>query len=106
MISDRRPPPEAAAGPRSSLRASVSARTRQLLRLLLPYHQIELVALRVGERGLPDRVGDEPRADRRELDLVERPGAQAGQPLDLLVVVLGDQDKMDPLGLGDIVEKH
>src|SRR5580658_10627314 len=81
-------------------------RTRQLLGLLLPYDQIELVALRVGERGLPDRVGDEPRADRREFGLVERPGAQAGQPLDLLVVVVGDQDQMDPLGLADIAEKH
>src|SRR6266478_9478482 len=79
--------------------ASVSARTWQLLGL--PYHQIELVALRVGERGP---------ADLRELVLVERPGAQAGQPLGLLVVVVGDQDKMDPvlgrLGLGVVVEKH
>jgi hypothetical protein len=50
----------------------------------LPYHQVEVVALRVGERGP---------ADRRELDLVERPGAQAGEPLDFLVVAVGDQDK-------------
>jgi hypothetical protein len=91
-------------------RASVSARTRHLLGLLLPHHQLELVALRVGERGLRHTKRHTARADRRELDLVERPGAQAAQPLDLLVVVVGDQDKMDAVlgrpGLGGIVENH
>src|ERR1700728_2616247 len=81
-------------------RALVSARTRYLLGLLLPYHQVELVALRVGERGLRHAERRAARADRRDLDLVERLGAQAGQPLDLLVVVVGDQDKVEPLGLG------
>src|SRR5215813_7599737 len=93
MILDRGPPPEAAAGPRSSMRASASARAWQLLGL--PYHQVELVALGVGERGLADRRHARWQRRRRELDLVERPCAQAGQPLDLLVVVVGDQDRMD-----------
>src|SRR5260370_10397683 len=76
-------------------RASVSARTRHLLGLLLPHHQLELVALRVGERGLRHTKRHTARADRRELDLVERPRAQAGQPLHLLVLPLAHQHTMD-----------
>jgi hypothetical protein len=76
------------------MRASAGACTWHLLGL--PCHQVELVALRVGERGLADRRHARWKRLRRELDLVERPGAQAGQTLDLLVVVVGDQDKMDP----------
>src|SRR6516162_11693566 len=68
--------------------ASVSARAWQLLGL--PGHQIELVALRVGERGLADRRYARWKRRRRDLDLVEWLGAQAGQPLGLLVVVVGD----------------
>src|SRR6202044_3215832 len=80
MILDRRPP---GGGFRSMIgdRASVSARTWQLLGL--PSHQVELVALRVGERSP---------ADRRELGLVEPLGAQARQPPGLLVACLGEQD--------------
>src|SRR6516162_9041536 len=70
--------------------ASVSARAWHLLGL--PCHQLELVALRVGERGLADRRHARWQRLSRELDLVERPGAQIGEPLDLLVVVVGDQD--------------
>src|SRR5215471_9943938 len=55
--------------------ASVSARTWQLLGL--PGDQVELVALRVGERGLADRRYARWQRRRRERDLVERPGAQA-----------------------------
>src|SRR4029077_18250652 len=60
--------------------------------------------------GACDTLNVIPRVDRRELDLVERPGAQAGQPLDLLVVVVGDQDTMDAVlgrpGPGGMVEAH
>src|SRR6516225_7445845 len=88
--------------------ASVSARAWQLLGL--PGDQVELVALRVGERGLADRRHARWKRRRRQLDLVERPGAQAGQPLGLLVVAVGDQDRMDAVfgrpGLGGVVENH
>src|SRR5215468_945010 len=88
--------------------ASVNARTWQLLGL--PGDQVELVALRVGERGLADRRHTRWQRGGRELDLVERPGAQSGQPLGLLVVVVGDQDRVDAVfgrpGLGGMVENH
>src|SRR6516165_12767584 len=88
--------------------ASVSARAWQLLGL--PGDQVELVALRVGEGGLADRRHARWKRRGRERDLVERPGAQAGQPLDLLVVVVGDQDGMDAVlgrpGPGGMVENH
>src|SRR5215469_3133596 len=107
MILDRGSPPQVAADPRSST-ASVSARAWQLLGL--PGHQVELVALRVGERGLADRRRARWQRRRRELDLVERPGAQGGQPLHLLVVVVGGQDRMDAVlgrpGPWGIVEDH
>src|SRR5262249_19647329 len=86
----------AAAGSRRSKiidGASVSARPWQLFGL--PGDQVELVALRVGEGGLADRRHARWQRRRRELDLVQRPGAQAGEPLSLLVVVVGDQDRMD-----------
>ena len=78
---------------KSIVGASGSARTWQLLGL--PGHQVELVAFGVGERGLADRRHAGWQRRGRELDLVERPGAQGGQPLGLLVVVVGDQDRMD-----------
>src|ERR1700692_3185493 len=89
-FDDLGPEATAGGGRRSKIidGASASARTRHLLGLLLPYHQVELVALRVGERGLPDHIQVPAQADRRELDLIERPGAQAGQPPDLLVVAV------------------
>jgi len=72
---------------------------RQLLGL--EGEQVELVALGVGERGP---------ADPGELDLIERLGAQAGQPPGLFRVVLGEQVKVEPvldrLGLGDLVEEQ
>src|SRR5215469_8535937 len=82
----------------------------QLPGLLLPCHQVELVALRVSEGGLADRCHAGWQRRRRERDLVERPGAQGGQPLGLLVVVVGDQDGMDAVlggpGPGGMVENH
>jgi hypothetical protein len=70
--------------------ACATARAWRLLGL--PYDQFELVALGVGERGLADRRDARRERLGRERDRVERPGAQGGQPLDLLVVVVGDQD--------------
>jgi len=61
----------------------------------LPCHQLELVALRVREGGLADRRHARRKRRRRDVDHVERLGAQGGQPLGLLVVVVGDQDRMD-----------
>src|SRR5215470_6214221 len=88
--------------------ASVGARAWQLPGL--PGDQIELVALGVGKGGLANRRHTRWQRRRRELDLVERPGAQAGQPLDLLVVLVGDQDRMDAVlgrpGPGGMVENH
>src|SRR5215831_5746129 len=52
--------------------ASVSARAWHLLGL--PCDQVELVALRVGERGLADRRHARWQRRGRECDLVERPG--------------------------------
>src|SRR5579859_383342 len=96
MILDRRSPPQVAADPRSSMRSGpASARTWQLLGLLLPCHQVELVALRVREGGLADRRHARRKRRRRDVGHVERLGAQGGQPLGLLVVVVGDQDRMD-----------
>src|SRR5262245_54500273 len=76
----------------------------------LPGDQIELVALRVGERGVADRRHARWQRRRRELDLVEWPGAQGGEPLGLVVVVVGDQDGMHAVfggpGPGGMVPDH
>src|SRR5215813_12907659 len=88
--------------------AWISARAWQLFGL--PGDQVELVALRVGERGLADRGHAGWQRRRRDLDLVEWLGAQAGQPRGLLVVVAGDQDRMDAVfgrpGPGGMVENQ
>jgi hypothetical protein len=63
---------------RSKITDGVQAVRRPGLLLGLPYHQIELVALRVGERGLADRRHARRKCLGRQLDLVERLGAQGG----------------------------
>jgi hypothetical protein len=77
QFSDLGPAVTAEASRRSKIIEGFPVMPGQGLLLGLPYHQIELVALRVGERGLADSRHARRKCLGREFDLVPPPMAAA-----------------------------